>query len=145
MALCPELPTWAGTRKVNQCGFYWSERQWVAVASARPYASLHLAPDRWPCQHPTSQFFYRPDALLAAQPIASKHWRQYFLADNIEKCIDIVSWHSWLYRLYINTSHDPFIETGFSFIVKLVSVAQMDHVKLHFVVMIINVNKHIAV
>ena len=27
-------------------GFYWSERQWVAGASAGPYASLHLAPDR---------------------------------------------------------------------------------------------------
>ena len=30
----------------NQCEFYWSKRQWVAVASAGPYASLHLAPDR---------------------------------------------------------------------------------------------------
>jgi len=30
----------------NQSGFYWSKRQWVAVASAGPYASLHLAPDR---------------------------------------------------------------------------------------------------
>jgi len=27
------------------------------VASAGPYASLHLAPDRKPCQHPTAQFF----------------------------------------------------------------------------------------
>ena len=26
--------------------FYWSERQWVAVASAGPYASPHRAPDR---------------------------------------------------------------------------------------------------
>ena len=32
-------------RKVKQSGFYWSKRQWVAVASAGPYASLHLAPD----------------------------------------------------------------------------------------------------
>ena len=31
---------------IHQSGFYWSKRQWVAVASARPYASLHLAPDR---------------------------------------------------------------------------------------------------
>ena len=55
-ALCPRLPRWAGTRKVkpiwivperkNQSGFYWSKRQRVAVASAGPYASLHLAPDR---------------------------------------------------------------------------------------------------
>jgi len=28
----------------------------VAVASAGPYASLHLAPDRQPCQHPTTHF-----------------------------------------------------------------------------------------
>ena len=45
-ALCPGLPRWAGTRKVNQSGFYWSKRQRVAVASATPYASLHLTPDR---------------------------------------------------------------------------------------------------
>ena len=55
--------------------FYWNKRQWVAVTSTGPYASLHLAPDRQPCQHPTTQFFYRPDALPAAQPTASKHWR----------------------------------------------------------------------
>ena len=30
----------------NQSGFYWSKRQSVAVASAGPHASLHLAPDR---------------------------------------------------------------------------------------------------
>jgi len=29
----------------------------VAVASAGPYASLHLTPDRYPRQHPTTQFF----------------------------------------------------------------------------------------
>ena len=30
----------------NQSGLYWSKRERVAVASAGPYASLHLAPDR---------------------------------------------------------------------------------------------------
>jgi len=45
-ALCPGLPRWAGNRKENQSGFYWSKRQWVAVASARPYANLHIAPDK---------------------------------------------------------------------------------------------------
>jgi len=45
-ALYPGLPGWAGTRKVSQSGFYWRKRQWVAVASARTYASLHLAPGR---------------------------------------------------------------------------------------------------
>jgi len=45
-ALCPGLSRWADTRKVTPSGFYWSKRQWVAVASAGPYASLHLAADR---------------------------------------------------------------------------------------------------
>ena len=45
----------------------------MAVASAGPYASLHHAPDRQQRQHPTTQVFYRPDALPAAQPTASKH------------------------------------------------------------------------
>ena len=49
----------------------------VAVASAGLYATLHLAPDRQPRQHPNAQFFYRPDALPAAQPTASRHWRQH--------------------------------------------------------------------
>ena len=48
-------------------------RQWVAVASAGPCASLHLAADRQPHQNPTILFFYRPDALPATQPTASKH------------------------------------------------------------------------
>ena len=46
-ALCLGLPRWAGTRKVK---LIWilleQERQWVAVASAGPYANLHIAPDK---------------------------------------------------------------------------------------------------
>jgi len=86
------------TRKVkpNQSGFYWSNRQWVAVASAGPYASLlalvtKLSKRQTPSNPwftPTLQtdnhasrptpplVFYRPDALPVVQPIASKHWRQ---------------------------------------------------------------------
>jgi len=33
------------TRKVKPIWIYWSKRQWVAVASAGPYANLHLDPD----------------------------------------------------------------------------------------------------
>jgi len=44
----------------------------VAVALAGPYASLHLAPDiTMPAPH--NSIFYRPDALPAAHPTASKH------------------------------------------------------------------------
>jgi len=33
------------TRKVTLSWIYWSKRQWVAVASAGPYANRHLTPD----------------------------------------------------------------------------------------------------
>jgi len=45
------------------------------VASAGPYANLHLDPDRSPLQHSTTQFSFRPDPLFAAQPTVSKHCR----------------------------------------------------------------------
>jgi len=45
----------------------------VAVTSAVPYANMHLTPDRKPCQHSTTQFFYKHNALSATQPTASKH------------------------------------------------------------------------
>jgi len=41
-SLCPGLPGWASTRKVNQYGFYWSKRQWVAVALKRLVTVLNL-------------------------------------------------------------------------------------------------------
>ena len=41
----------------------------MAVASAGPYATLHLAQDRLPRQHLTTQFFYRPDALPAVKAL----------------------------------------------------------------------------
>ena len=73
-ALFPGLPRWVSTRKENQSGLHWSKRQWVAVASAGPYARLHLAPNRQPCQHPVLySVLYRLDALPATQPTASKH------------------------------------------------------------------------
>ena len=46
MTLCPGLPGWVGTRRINHSGFCWSRHDWVAVASAEPYASyLHFAPE----------------------------------------------------------------------------------------------------
>jgi len=50
------------------------DSEWVA--SARPYASLHLASDNHASTPPLS--FYRPDALPVAQPTASKHLRQFW-------------------------------------------------------------------
>ena len=64
-ALFRDYPGEPVRERKNKSGFYWSKRQWVAVTSAGLYASLHLAPDRKPHQHPTTLFFYRPDALPA--------------------------------------------------------------------------------
>jgi len=44
----------------------------VAVASAGPYANLHIAQTNNRTNIPPLSL-YRPDALLAAQPTASKH------------------------------------------------------------------------
>ena len=44
-------------KRKNRSGFYWSKRQWVAMASAGPYASLHLAPDRYHTSSSPLSFF----------------------------------------------------------------------------------------
>jgi len=46
-----------------------SEWQWLQLGHMQVCTSLQ----RYPRQHPTTQFFYRPDALPAAQPTVSKH------------------------------------------------------------------------
>ena len=57
-ALYPGLPGSAGTRKVKPI---WILLKQETVSGSGiswgPYASLHLAPDRKPCQYPTTQFF----------------------------------------------------------------------------------------
>jgi len=56
-------------------------------------------PCRQPRQHPTTQFFYRPDALPDAQPTASKHWRHFMPILTLYFCyalIPSVLWHCWL-------------------------------------------------
>jgi len=48
-----------------------SEWQWHQLGRMQVCTSLQT--DNHARQHPTTQFFYRPDALPAAQPTASKH------------------------------------------------------------------------
>ena len=45
------------------------------MASAGPYASRYLASRQITTPAPHRSVYYRPDALPAAQPTASKHWR----------------------------------------------------------------------
>ena len=75
-ALCPGLPGWAGTRKLKPIwillkqetmsgsGIHW------AICKSAPRSRQLTTPA------PRRSVFYRPDALPAAQPTASKHWRQ---------------------------------------------------------------------
>ena len=56
MALCPGLPGWAGTRKVKQIWILLKQETVSGSGISWVCASLHLAPDRQPRQHPTTQF-----------------------------------------------------------------------------------------
>jgi len=49
------------------------EQETVEVASAGPYANVNLTQTH---SHASIPVFYRQDALPAAQPTVSKHWRQ---------------------------------------------------------------------
>jgi len=75
-ALFPGLSGWASTKKVKPIWFSLkrdSERQWHQLGHMQVCISLHT--DNHASTPPLS-FFYRPDALPAAQPTASKHWRK---------------------------------------------------------------------
>jgi len=75
-ALCPGLPGWAGTRKVKPIWILL--KQETVSGSSNSWAICKSAPRTrqitTPAPPPLS-FFYRPDALPAAQPTVSKHWR----------------------------------------------------------------------
>ena len=73
MGLCPELPGWAGTRKVKPIWILL--KQDTVSSSGISWAICKSAPcsrqSTMPVPH--HSVFYRPDALPAAQPTASKH------------------------------------------------------------------------
>jgi len=72
---CPGLPKWAGTRKVKPLDFTEardSEWQWHRLGHMQVCTSLQT--DNHASTPPLS-FFYRPDALLSAQPTTSKYCR----------------------------------------------------------------------
>ena len=76
MALCPGLPGWACTRKVKPIWILLKQEtvsgsgiSWAICKSASRSRQITM-----PAPH--HSVFYRPGALPAAQPTASKHWRQ---------------------------------------------------------------------
>jgi len=75
-ALFPGLPGWAGTRKVKP--IWVILKQETVSGSGISWAICKSAPRSRQITMPAPHHsvFYRPDALPATQPTASKHWRQ---------------------------------------------------------------------
>jgi len=75
-AVCPGLPRWAGTRKVKPIWILLKHE--TVSGSGISWAVCKSAPrsKQMTMPAPHHSVFYRPDALPAAQPTASKHWRQ---------------------------------------------------------------------
>ena len=71
----PGLPRWAGTRKVKPIWILL--KQGTMSSSGISWAICKSAPRSRQITMPTPHHsvFFRPDALPAAQPTASKHWR----------------------------------------------------------------------
>ena len=81
-ALFPGLPGWAGTRKVKPIWISLKQEtvsdsgiSWAIICKSAPRSRQITTPA------PHHSVFYRPDALPAAQPTASKHWRQTLTSD----------------------------------------------------------------
>ena len=74
-ALFPGLPGWAGTRKVKPIWILLEQE--TVSGSGISWAICKSAPRSRQITTPAPHHsvFYRPDALPAAQPTASKHWR----------------------------------------------------------------------
>ena len=91
-ALCPGLPGWAGTRKVKPIWILLKQEtvsgsgvSWAICKSALRSRQIIM-----PAPH--HSVFYRPDAVPATQPTASKHWRHFcllFLSDKSSEFVHV--------------------------------------------------------
>ena len=90
-ALCPGLPGWAGTRKVKPWILLKQETVSGSAISWDICKSAHCS-RKITMPTPHRSVVYRLDALPAAQPTASKHWRLlviYYLFENTDQTPDI--------------------------------------------------------
>ena len=76
-ALCPGLPGWDGTRKVKSIWILLKQETVSGSGISCTICKCALCSRQTTTPAPHCSVFYRPDALPAAQPTASKHW-QYF-------------------------------------------------------------------
>jgi len=73
MAICPGLPGWASTRKVKPICVTARDSEWHQLGHVQICTSTQTGTVTMPAPH--HSVFYRPGALSAAQPTASKHWK----------------------------------------------------------------------
>ena len=78
-ALCPGLPGWASTTKVKPIWILLEQE--TVSGSGISWATCKSAPRSRQITTPAPHHsvFYRPDALPAAQPTVSKHWRHFVI------------------------------------------------------------------
>ena len=81
-AIFPGLPRWAGTRKAKPIWILL--KQETVTGSGISWNICKSAPRSRQITMPAPHHsvFYRPDALPATQPTASKHWRQRFYKEH---------------------------------------------------------------
>jgi len=93
-ALFPGLPRWAGTRKVKPIWIL-LKQETVSGSEISCWAICKSAPCSRQTTTPASHHsvFYTPDALPAAQPTVSKHWRHSLtLQPVVQPVIQPVAW-----------------------------------------------------
>ena len=76
MALFPGLPKWASTRKVKPIWILLKQETVSGSGISWAICKSASCSRQTTTPAPHHSVFYRPDALPAAQPTASKHWRQ---------------------------------------------------------------------
>ena len=76
-ALCLRLPRWAGTRKVKPIWILWEQETVSGSGISWTICKSVPGPRQITTPAPYHSVVYRPDALPAAQPTASKHWRRH--------------------------------------------------------------------
>jgi len=93
-ALCPGLPGWTGTRMVKPIWILLKNEtvsgsgiSWAVCKSALRSRQITM-----PAPH--HSVFYRPDALPAAQPTASMHWRHWWH-------ISVNGKYMWIFATYV--------------------------------------------
>ena len=109
-ALCPRLPGWAGTRKVKPIWILL--KQQTVSGSGISWAMCKSAPHSRQITMPAPHHsvFYRPDALHAAQPTASKHWRHKHWRHSLQFTINKI-----VYKIFGAMSKNLYIEISAHF------------------------------